>query len=219
MATQHLDLDEQEQIANIKYFWQKWGTIITSVVTVVALSYLGWTGWQWYQNSQAQKSAVLFDELTKAVALADITKSDRVLTDMKDKFANTAYTAQAALLNARLNYEKGNLDAAKAALQWLSASGADNSYKDLAKLRLAGMLIEAKNYAEAEKILTSNISKPFAALAADRLADSYMLQNKTEEAKTQYLKAYAELDPHSDYKKMIEVKLAKLGAAPADLPK
>lgn len=213
MATQHLDLDEQEQIANIKYFWQKWGAIITSVITVVALSYVGWTGWQWYQNSQAQKSAVLFEELSKAAAAGDMAKTDRVFADMKDKFGGTAYTAQAALLDARMNYDKGNIEPAKAALQWLSGSSAESAYKDLARLRLAGLLIEGKNYAEAEKILTSDISKPFAALAADRLGDSLTLQNKPEEAKTQYLKAYAglEVGSNNEYKKMVEVKLARLG--------
>jgi predicted negative regulator of RcsB-dependent stress response len=213
MATQHLDLDEQEQIANIKYFWQKWGTIITSAVMVVALAYLGWTGWQWYQNSQAQKSAVLFDELSKAVTAGDIPKTDRVFADMKDQFGSTAYTAQAALLDARMNYEKGNVEPAKAALQWLASSGADSSYKDIARLRLAGLHIEAKNYAEADKILTSDIGKSFAALAADRLGDSYTLQNKSEEAKAQYLKAYAGLEAgnNNEYKKMVEVKLARLG--------
>ncbi len=62
MATQHLDLDEQEQLANIKYFWQKYGLWISTVLTIFALGYLGWTGWQWWQNNQSQKAAVLFDE-------------------------------------------------------------------------------------------------------------------------------------------------------------
>jgi predicted negative regulator of RcsB-dependent stress response len=211
MATQHLDLDEQEQIANLKYFWQKWGTIITSVVTVLALSYLGWTGWQWHQNNQAQKAAVLFDELSKAAIAGDIAKTDRVFADMKDKFGSTAYTAQAALLDARMNYEKGQVDPAKAALAWLANSGAEAAYKDLAKLRLAGILIESKSYDEAAKILNSDLSSAFTALAADRLGDSYTLQNKTEEAKAQYLKAYAGLEANNDYKKMVEVKLARLG--------
>lgn len=211
MATQHLDLDEQEQIANIKYFWQKYGTWISALVTTVALVYIGWTGWQWYQNTQAQKAAVLFDELSKSVTAGDLAKTDRVFADMKDKFGGTAYTAQAALLDARMNYEKGNIEPAKAALSWLANSSAEAAYKDLAKLRLAGVLIEAKNYEDAIKILTSSVSPAFAALAADRLGDAYLLQNKLTEATAQYKLAYAGLETSSEYRKMVEVKLARLG--------
>lgn len=211
MATQHLDLDEQEQIANLKYFWKQYGVWISTVLTVVALSYVGWTGWQWWQNQQSQKAAVLFDELTAAATAGDIAKTDRVFADMKDKFGGVAYTAQAALLDSRMNYEKGQVAPAKAALEWLSNSSAEPAYKDLARLRLAGVLIEAKNYDEAIKLLTGSVSPAFMALAADRLGDAYALQNKISEAKEQYLKAHAGLEPTNEYRKMVEVKLARMG--------
>ena len=214
MATQHLDLDEQEQLANIKHFWNRYGIWITSIVTVAALSYLSWAAWNYWQSNQAQKSAVVFDELSKAVMAGDIPKTDRVFSDMKDKFGATSYTAQAALLAARMNYGAGKIDASKAALQWLVDSRAEAAYKDVARLRLAGVQIEAKQYAEAEKLLSSDISKPFAALAADRLGDAYALQNKSAQAKAQYLKAYTGLGERDDYRKMIEVKLAQIGVEP-----
>jgi predicted negative regulator of RcsB-dependent stress response len=214
MATQHLDLDEQEQLADIKHFWNLYGKWITTTLTVAALAYAGWTGWNHWQDSQAQKSAVIFDELSKAVTAGDIAKTDRVFADMKDKFGATSYTAQAALLDARMNYGAGKLDATTSALQWLVDSSAEVAYKDVARLRLAGVQIEAKKYDAAIKLLKEDMSKPFAALAADRLGDAYALQSKLGEAKEQYLKAYAGLDERDDYRKMIEVKLARMGAAP-----
>jgi predicted negative regulator of RcsB-dependent stress response len=214
MATQHLDLDEQEQLANIKHFWNVYGKGITAVLTVAALAYAGWTGWNHWQYSQSQKSAVLFDELSKSVTAGDIAKTDRVFADMKDQFGATSYTAQAALLDARMNYGAGKLDSAKSALQWLVDSSAEAAYKDIARLRLAGVQIEAKQYDAAISLLSTGISQPFAALAADRLGDAYSIQNKTEEAKAQYLKAYAGLEERDDYRKMIEVKLARMGVTP-----
>lgn len=218
MATQHLDLDEQEQLATLKHFWDQYGRIITAVVTVLALSYAGWTAWNIWQTGLEQKSAVRFDEMSRAVASGDIAKTDRVFADMKEQFGATSYTAQAALLNARMNYEKSNIDATKAALQWLVDSSAESAYKDVARLRLAGVLIEAKQYDEAIKLLGSNISQPFAALASDRIGDAYSLQNKTEEAKAQYLKAHAGLPVSDEYRKMIDVKLARMGVTVKDAP-
>ncbi len=218
MATQHLDLDEQEQLATLKHFWDQYGRIITAVVTVLALSYAGWTAWNIWQTGLEQKSAVRFDEMSRAVAAGDISKTDRVFADMKEQFGATSYTAQAALLDARMNYEKGNVDATKAALQWLVDSSAESAYKDVARLRLGGVLIEAKQYDEAIKLLSSNISQPFAALAADRMGDAYSLQSKAEEAKAQYLKAYAGLPASDEYRKMIDVKLARMGVTAKDAP-
>jgi predicted negative regulator of RcsB-dependent stress response len=218
MATQHLDLDEQEQLATLKHFWDKYGRIVTAVLTVFALSYAGWTGWNVWQTGLEQKSAVRFDEMSRAVAAGDIAKTDRVFADMKEQFGATSYTAQAALLDARMNYEKGNVDATKAALQWLVDSSAESAYRDVARLRLGGVLIEAKQYEQAIKLLSSDISKPFAALAADRVGDAYSLQNKTEEAKAQYLKAYAGLPASDEYRKMIDVKLARMGVTVKGAP-
>jgi predicted negative regulator of RcsB-dependent stress response len=216
MATQHLNLDDQEQLDDLKHFWKKWGTIITAVTTVAALSFAGWTGWNFWQTGLEQKSAVRFDEMTRAVATGDIPKTDRVFADMKEQFGATSYTAQAALLDARMNYEKGNVDATKAALQWLVDSSAEAAYRDVARLRLGGVLIEAKQYDEAIKLLSSSMSKSFTALAADRIGDAYILQNKTEEAKAQYQKAYAGLPVTDEYRKMIDVKLARLGVTVKD---
>jgi predicted negative regulator of RcsB-dependent stress response len=171
-----------------------------------------------WQTGLEQKSAVRFDEMSRAVAAGDIAKTDRVFADMKEQFGATSYTAQAALLDARMNYEKGNVDATKAALQWLVDSSAESAYRDVARLRLGGVLIEAKQYEQAIKLLSSDISKPFAALAADRVGDAYSLQNKTEEAKAQYLKAYAGLPASDEYRKMIDVKLARMGVTVKGAP-
>ncbi len=218
MATQHLDLDEQEQLATLKHFWDQYGRIVMAVLTVLALSYAGWIAWNTWQAGLEQKSAVRFDEMNRAVALNDISKIDLVFADMKDQFGATSYTSQAALLDARMNYEKGNVNAAKAALQWLVDSSAEAAYKDVARLRLGGVLIEAKQYDDAIKLLSADISKPFVALAADRIGDAYSLQNKTEEAKSQYLKAYAGLPATDEYRKMIDVKLARMGVTAKDAP-
>ena len=85
MATQHLDLDEQEQLATLKHFWDKYGRIVTAVLTVFALSYAGWTGWNVWQTGLEQQSAVRFDEMSRAVAAGDIAKTDRVFADMKEQ--------------------------------------------------------------------------------------------------------------------------------------
>ncbi len=133
---------------------------------------------------------------------------------MKDKFGRTTYAHQAGLFAAKTFAEKGKPDAARAALAWVAEKASDEGYRATAKLRLAGLLADAKSYDEALKQLEGDFPAEFEPLLADRRGDIYNLQGKKAEAKAQYLKAWAGLDERADYRKLVEVKLTALGVDP-----
>jgi predicted negative regulator of RcsB-dependent stress response len=157
---------------------------------------------------------VLYDEVERAVQSGDMARVDRSLADMKDRFGSTVYAEQAGLLAAKAYYDKGNLDASKAALTWVTDKAKDDGYQSIAKLRLAGILLETKAYDEALKVLSSSFSKDFAPLANDRRGDVLLLQGKKAEAKAEYEKAYKGLDERAEYRRLVEVKLNALGIDP-----
>ena len=213
MATA-LDLQEQEQLDELKAFWKQYGNLITWAITLVLLAFAGWNAWGWYQRDQAAKAASMFEELDKAAAAGDADKAGRILGDLKGRFGGTTYAEQGALLTARVQYDKGQADAAKATLAWVADNAAEDEYRSIARLRLAGVLIEAKQYDEALKQVDAVKAPTFAALAADRRGDVLLAQGKPEEAKTAYQAAYKALDAKMDYRRLVEAKLTALGAAP-----
>jgi predicted negative regulator of RcsB-dependent stress response len=210
----HLDLEEQEQLAELKHFWKRYGNIISWVLIVVFGAVAVWNGYQYWQRSQAAQAAVMYDEVERAAVAGDVAKLERALGDMKERFGRTAYAEQAALLAARIYHDKGNLDAAKGALAWVAGKASDDGYQAVARLRLSGMLLEAKAYDEALQQLTAPMPSDFNALAADRRGDILLAQSKKAEAKAQYEAAYKGLDERSDYRRIIEVKLNALGVDP-----
>ena len=210
----HLDLEEQEQLAELKHFWKRYGNIISWVLIVVFGAVAAWNGYQYWQRSQAAQAAVMYDEVERAAVAGDVAKLERALGDMKERFGRTAYAEQAALLAARIYHDKGNLDAAKGALAWVAGKASDDGYQAVARLRLSGMLLEAKAYDEALQQLTAPMPSDFNALAADRRGDILLAQGKKAEAKAQYEAAYKGLDERSDYRRIIEVKLNSLGVDP-----
>ena len=207
----HLDLEEQEQLAELKHFWKRYGDLITWTLIVVFGAVAAWNGYQYWQGRQASQATALFDEVERAVQAGDMTRLDRSFADMKDRFGGTVHAEQAGLLAAKTHYDKGNGDAARAALAWVADKGSDEGYRSIARLRLAGLLLENKSYDEALKAASGAFPKEFAALAADRRGDILLAQGKKSEARTQYEIAFKALDERADYRRLVEVKLSALG--------
>ena len=212
----HLDLEEQEQLDELKHFWKRWGDLITWVLIVVLGSYAALMGWQSYSVKQATQSAALYDTVERAAVTGDMALLDRSVADIKDKFASTSYAQQAALLAARLYQIKSRPNDAKAQLTWVIDQSSDEGYQSLARLRLAALLIEDKAFDEARKQLSVKSPAAFAPLMADRLGDLDMLQNQTAEAVKHYQQAWKGFEPNAEYRRLVAVKLAALGADPED---
>lgn len=211
----HLDLEEQEQLDQFKHFWKQYGGLISWALIVLLALYAGWNGWQFWQNRQAVQATALYEEVERIASGNDAARLDRALADMKDKFPRTAQAQQAALLVAAVHASAGRSEPARAALQWVAEEGRDEGYQALARLRLAGLLLDAKSYDEALKVLGATYPASFTALAADRRGDVYLAQGKKTEAAAEYQKAWAGLEAGSSYRQVVDVKLAALGQAPA----
>jgi predicted negative regulator of RcsB-dependent stress response len=206
-----LDLEEQEQIDQIKHFWKQYGNAITWVLIVVLGAFAGWNFYQYWQRNQASQAAVLFDELEKTVQAADPTRIDRVFADMKERFPSTAYAQQAGLLVAKQYVSLGQLEPAKAALSWVADKSADAGYQSVAKLRLSAILLEGKKFDEALNQLNGSFPASFEALVADRKGDVLLVKGDKLQAIAEYEKAYRLLDARSDYRRLVEVKLNAQG--------
>lgn len=215
MATQHLDLDEQEQLDQLKAFWKQYGNALTWLLTLALLGYAGWIGYQWSENRKAAQASTLYEAFEKAAQAGDVTKVDRALADLSADYGSTLYAQQARLLAAKLYVDKGNLDGAKVTLQAVVDTAPDEGYQALGRLRLASVLAEQKNYDAALKLLGEDTPKSFEALASDRRGDILTLQGQKDHAKAAYELAYKQSDETAPYRGMIEVKMRALGVQPA----
>jgi len=214
MAT-HLDLEEQEQLDQLKHFWKRWGNLISWALIVVLGAYAAWNGWHYWQRQQASQSAVLYDTVERAALAADLPLLERSLADIQDKFGRTTFAHQAALMAARTFQDKAQTDKARTALSWVVDKASDPGLVALARLRLAALAIEAKSLDQARQALSGSFAPAFEPLVADRLGDIALLQDKRSEARDLYLKAWKGMDARGDYRALIEVKLAALGVNPA----
>ena len=191
--------------------------MISAVLVVVFGAVAAWNGYQFWQNRQAAQASALFDAVEAAVQAGDQKRVEQAFTDIREKYASTVQAAQAALLVAKVEMDKGQADAAKTALEWAANHASDDGYKSIARLRLASVLIEQKAYDAAMHVLSEKFPPEMQAVVADRKGDVLTLQDKKAEAVAEYSRAYAAFSDSVEYKRLVEVKLNALGVRPTVL--
>lgn len=204
------DLEEQEQIATFKEFWSKYGNIITWVLILALGSYAAYNYWNSHKRTQTVEASALYDELQSALTARDNAKVQRIAGDIQKKYDGTAYAQMAALVGAKGAFDANDLKTAKAHLQWAIDNG-NEEYQTIAKLRMAGVLLDQKAYEEALKLLGTEFLPQFAGEVNDRKGDVLVAQNKLAEARQAYVAALAAMDKNNPGRPLVQVKLEAIG--------
>jgi predicted negative regulator of RcsB-dependent stress response len=213
MAT-HLDLQEQEQLDELKDFWKQYGNLITSVITLVLVGLAAWNGWNWWQRDQATQASAMYEELDRAAQAGDVSKTKRVFTDLKERFGGTALAGQGGLLAAHVLADKQQADEALPVLLWVAEKASDDALRAVAHLRAASLLLDKKAYDDALKQLDAVTQPEFAALAQDRRGDVFKAQGKTAEAVKAWTAAWSAMPETLEYRRIVKAKLTAHGAEP-----
>jgi len=213
-----LDLEEQEQLDQLKAFWQKYRNLITGVVTVALFAYAAYSGYQWWRNSQAMEASKLYETMVGAIARGDKDQTLRAADDLQKDFASTPYAPMASLIAARIASDAGDSAKALDYLRWAAKNASNDGYLALAKMRLVSQLIEQgvdKDFAEADQILKDKPVVGFEALWLERRGDWYLAQQKNAEAKASYQDAWKKLDQAKEFpeeaRRLLKVKLDAVG--------
>ncbi|MGE5468583.1 MAG: YfgM family protein [Ignavibacteria bacterium] len=215
------DLQEQEQLDELKTWWKMYGNLVTAVVVAVAVVVLAWQGWNGWQRKQAAEASGLYLNLQQAAAVGDAKRVRDVAGELIDKYSGTTYAGMAALMSARVQADGGDAKTARAQLAWAAENAKDDVSRDLARLRLAAAALDDKAYDEALKQLSK---EPAAALAPrfdEVRGDIFAAQGKPADAKTAYQSALKKIDELArsgggqlqPYREILQAKAESLGAA------
>jgi predicted negative regulator of RcsB-dependent stress response len=85
----------------------------------------------------------------------------------------------------------------------------------MARIRLAGILLDEKAYDEGLKLLPMESAGEYAGAYADRRGDLLLAQGKSDEARAAWRQALEKLPERSPLRPLVEVKLDALGGAGA----
>ena len=181
-----LDLEEQEQLAELKAWWNQWGSLITAAIVAACVAFAGWQAWRWYERGQTAQAAGLFDTLARAAQAGDAKALRDAGGALLENYSRTLYASMGALTAARFYFDRNDLKSAKAQLQWVLEQGRTEDFRDLARLRLANVLLDEKAYDEALKLLDEKHAAAYDAQYAAAKGDVLIAKNQPAEAKTAY---------------------------------
>lgn len=209
MAT--YDLDEQERLDELKAWWKRWGNLVLIALAVLIAAAAGWRYWQNRTVTQSLQAAAVYEKLTQSLATDDAKGAREAGGMLIAQYKDTAYAPRAALLLAKLNAASKDLKSAQAQLEWAVANTKEPVLRDLARLRLAGVLLDQKQYDAALKTLAASHSDAFAARFDDMKGDVLLAQGKPADARAAYQSAFGKLQEDNPYRNIVELKLEALG--------
>ena len=205
-----LDLEEQEQVDELKALWKKYGTYITKAVIAFFVLYGLFQGWSYYQNKQSLNAS----EAYQSIVVLDEKNTKEIMQKAQsliDAYGGTPYAGRAAILFAKASYAEGAKDKAKEKLEWASSHAKEFATESIALIQLGQILLEEKKYEEALKKANEVDNEGYLGLSNDLKGDVLNAMGKKEDAKKAYLEALKRFGPKDPYAKFTQEKLETLG--------
>jgi len=98
-------------------------------------------------------------------------------------------------------------------LQWAIDKAKDEEFRHVARVRLAGLMIDEKSFDQAQTLLAVKAPDKYQPLYDDRRGDLLVAQEKLSEARTAYKQALDRMGPSSPLRGLVQLKLDALGPA------
>jgi predicted negative regulator of RcsB-dependent stress response len=187
------DLEEQEKIDDLKTWWRLRGRRLAWVLLAAVIVAVSWLGWKEYQNRQSLEASVLFGSLQQALSADNAQQVRSIAGELTEKYAGTAYAPLAMLTAAKVSFEAGDAKTARTQLSWLIERD-KGELGDIARLRLAGVMLDEKAYDEALQELAHQPGDAWIAAYAELRGDILAAQDKTEDARAAYKAALEALE-------------------------
>ncbi len=205
------DLEEQEQISEIKAWWEQYGKLVTALAVAAAVASVSWQGWRWYENKQAAEAGALFHAVQQAVEKGETQRAREATGELIGRYGRTTYPQLAALLSAATHFERGDLVNARSQLEWAAEKGRDEVLRDIARLRLATLMLHEGKADEALAQLARDPAPALQGRFADLRGDVLLALGRGSEARTAYQAALdgfaGEAEGAATMREVVRIKL------------
>ena len=211
------DLEQQEQMQNLKAFWKANGKWITSSLTLLFLIVGSINGWKLWNNYNKEKASKILTNLEKNIEAQNTDIALRLYQEISEDYPNTLQAGLAGLLIAKSLVSDGQREKAVSILDELTRNA---QVKWLAIIRLSTILLDLNRPGEVIEIIPEIIPDHWAGIVVDRRGDAFAIMGDFESAKKDWLRAlsfYNANPSNQDVTRFISRKLATIEASIREL--
>lgn len=205
MAFEEYDDYEQEQLIK-EWLSKNWLTIVAGIALGIG-GLWGYGQWQTSKTKNIQAAANDFVQIEQLLLLDELTDAEQMITDYEVQYGANIYVIKARLMVAGKLVEQDKIAEAKAQYQLLIDVKPEKSIAEMARLRLARLLVSEGDYTAALAQLDKVQSKAYQTIVEEVVGDVYLAQGNLNKAKDAYQLALNEGEGYSG-RQIVEMKLA-----------
>jgi len=204
---------EDQQLEALKRWWKKNGTSTIVGITVGLAIVIGGRAWIGQQHEHAETASAKFDTMIQAMSqgMDDIALEQSA--GLIGQFSDTPYGALAALASAKIKLAQGEILAARTHLQWVISYAEKPGLKQVARVRLARLLLNEDDHQKALALLGEVEAGTFSTSIEELRGDIYVAMKQPEKAKDAYNKALDASDDTSIGIGLLKMKIDDLGSS------
>jgi predicted negative regulator of RcsB-dependent stress response len=203
-------LTDDEQIQRLKALWQRYGNWILTAFIVVALIVFGWRWLEQRQIARATEGSIIYQQLLTSLAEQDTLAVDAQAEQLIQAVPKTVYAQFAALFLAREAVYDGEYDKALNYLNWVMQRTKHKAIAQIARLRIARILLAQGDYAAAQQTLAKVDDAKYLPLIEEVRGDIWLALGDTAQARAAYNAAQALLPTSGVSRPVLTMKLYNL---------
>lgn len=182
-------MTEEEQLAAIKKWWQRYSTLLTIVFSLVLLSASGYRYWQWHQIKVGTEASNAYEHLMVAFSNHDNKGVASYSNQLIKEYSQTVYAHAARLTMAKLDVAREQYDKAIDNLQIVANNSPLKALKQVAHIRIARLLAAEKNYGKALEELVFVDDDAYKPVVSELKGDIFVATGKYQQAIVSYREA------------------------------
>lgn len=205
--------NDAEQVEQLKKIWREYGVAVIVGVLIAIIIGFGWRYYQHRHEHTLEHASMRYEQLLTNVVNGNIQAVDTQANRLMNRYPHTPYAQLAALQLARQDVYIGNLAAADDRLHWLLKHGDNIALREIARVRLARVLIAEKKPQDALDILKDADNSAYAAAAQEAKGDALLALGKPAQARAAYQTALKTFPGFEVIRPLLQMKLDDLATA------
>lgn len=203
---------EEEQIEALKRWWSDYGKTVVAALAAGLAVFFGWNYYQDNQTERAQERSLAFEQLVVSATAGEgeLTPQEiEQLQPLANELADSEglYGDFASLYLAKFAVAQEDFESAQQHLQAVIDDASEDAVRDLARYRLARVLVSVDDAEAALALLSSSVGESYSPLYAEARGDILMSQNRLQDARKAYETALAAIGDQPMRRNILQLKL------------